>query len=72
MRVPAPEFQTWKVWLAALFPTVQELVIDVGENAMVGGRTVRVTGIVSGVFDAPDALIVIVAVYIPRARFEVE
>ena len=26
------------------------------------GRTVRVTGIVSGVFDAPDALIVIVAV----------
>ena len=47
-------------------------VSDVGESAMVGGRTVRVTGIVCGVFDAPDELIVIVAVYTPGARFDAE
>ena len=61
MSVPAPEFQTWKVWLDALLPTGQELVRDVVEHDMLGGRTVRLTGIVWGVFDAPGAVMAIVA-----------
>ena len=63
MRVPGPEFETINVWAEAFAPAVHELVSNVGETAMVGvgERTVRVTGIVCGLFCEPCAVIVILA-----------
>ena len=62
LRVPVPEFQTWNVWVAALHPCVHEFVRDAGEYDMAGEMTVRLTGMVCGLFDEPGSVIVIFAV----------
>jgi hypothetical protein len=49
-----------------------DVTFEAGDVAFAAVLTVRFTRIFWEVFVAPEALIVIVAVYIPRARFEVE
>jgi len=65
VSVPPPEFQISKVWPDGLLPCVQEAVtVEDTLSEIVGaggGVTVKVIGIVCGVFDAPGAVIVIVA-----------
>jgi hypothetical protein len=61
LSVPAPKFHTWNVWAVALFPMMHEEVSEVGENAIVGGMTVRFTGMDTGLMDESVGVMVIVA-----------
>jgi hypothetical protein len=70
--VPPPEFLTWKLWLGALPPTAVEADSDAGLKEMLGtALTVRLTGIVCGELVAPEAVMVIVAEYVPAESPEV-
>jgi hypothetical protein len=76
LSVPVPEFHTSKAWLDAFDPFTHETVNDDGVCEIAGvlvvlaAYTIKLTGIVCGVFVAPGALIVIVVEYPPGVRFE--